>query len=186
MDAGTAAICGALAGSAGTVLAALATGWAQRESSRIGVRAEYQRDRRQSRHENYRKFIAAADEIKDLTLYQWTPLTGPETTTPEEIVRITELANELRAILVEVQLAGPTRVIEIAGTVYVACKQLSMTLEGLTGLPEATGQPDRTLARESLCEWTRASANLLSESLGAMKVIALNVLEDDGISRSRY
>ncbi|MEU5268062.1 hypothetical protein AB0G77_05815 [Streptomyces hygroscopicus] len=60
MDAGVAAVLGALAGAVATTGAALATGWSAREQAKITARGEHRRQRRDSRQAVYEEFITTA------------------------------------------------------------------------------------------------------------------------------
>ncbi|MCD9879676.1 hypothetical protein [Streptomyces guryensis] len=60
MDAGVAAVLGALAGAVATTGAAFATGWSAREQAKIAARGEHRRQRRDSRQVVYEEFIATA------------------------------------------------------------------------------------------------------------------------------
>ncbi|MGP3999603.1 hypothetical protein [Streptomyces sp. 8N706] len=60
MDAGVAAVLGALAGAVATTGAALATGWAAQEQAKITARGEHRRQRRDSRQVVYEEFITTA------------------------------------------------------------------------------------------------------------------------------
>ncbi|MEV7153208.1 hypothetical protein AB0N77_01085 [Streptomyces misionensis] len=60
MDAGVAAVLGALAGAVATTGAAIATGWAAREQAKIAARGEHRRERRDSRQMIYEEFITTA------------------------------------------------------------------------------------------------------------------------------
>ncbi|MEV7278105.1 hypothetical protein [Streptomyces sp. NPDC093111] len=63
MDAGLAAVCGALAGAAGAVGAAFMTSRAQWKGARLAARAEHVRQRRDERAERYRDFHKSALEF---------------------------------------------------------------------------------------------------------------------------
>jgi hypothetical protein len=64
MDAGLAAVLGALAGAVATTGAAFATGWATREQAKIAARGEHRRQRRDARHGVYKEFISTASELR--------------------------------------------------------------------------------------------------------------------------
>lgn len=65
MNEGIAAIVGALAGSLGTLTAAIATGWASREQARITARSEFLRQRQEPREAAYRKVIETVGAVRE-------------------------------------------------------------------------------------------------------------------------
>ncbi|MFF5538797.1 hypothetical protein ACFY71_41240 [Streptomyces cinerochromogenes] len=97
MDAGIAAVCGALAGAVATTGAAIATGWAQREAARIAARVEHRKDRRQPRYDAYRKFIDAVSSLVE------TPriATGPVDR------RVAEVRKEIKESWLTISVLGP-------------------------------------------------------------------------------
>ncbi|MEU6391058.1 hypothetical protein [Streptomyces sp. NPDC046939] len=137
MDAGLAAVLGALAGSVATIGAALATGWSAREQARMAARAEHVRQRRDSRQAVYEEFIDAAEEHANLTKILLAP--APQDFDDLERLRILPPGMDLAATISEskslhekvrktatrVQIAGPKEVstavavvIDKSGSVY--------------------------------------------------------------------
>jgi hypothetical protein len=129
MDAGTAAVLGALAGSVATIGAALATGWSTRVQAKMAARAEHLRQRRDARQAVYEEFIAAAEAHSDLAKILLAP--APEDFPDFERLRILPPGMDITAVIREskvlhgklkkitrrVRLAGPKEVSEAAATV---------------------------------------------------------------------
>ncbi|WP_128380239.1 hypothetical protein [Streptomyces cavernae] len=119
MDAGLAAVLGAVAGALATTGAALATGWAMREQAKITARAEHRRQRREPRSDIYKRFIDAARDMEHHTR-PGSLIDQPEDD-PEVMdhyaVRLGETAYQVREAWIEVALAGPSAVEKIASQI---------------------------------------------------------------------
>lgn len=116
MDAGLAAVLGALAGSVATIGAALATGWSQREGARIAARSEHRRERREPRHEVYRQFIAEANHMGQQAAVYCTlgAALRPDYYTEARTQRVHEMTRLIQSKATESALAGPKDVTESA------------------------------------------------------------------------
>ncbi|MFB6876883.1 hypothetical protein [Streptomyces sp. NPDC056323] len=157
MDAGLAAVLGALAGSVATIGAALATGWSAREQAKMAARAEHLRQRRDARQAVYEEFIDAAHAHSDLTKILLAP--APEDFDDMERLRILPPGMDLAAVIEEsrslhetvtriatrVQLAGPKEVSAAASLVddksrdvyaVLAVMPVPATYPGMPSLPE--------------------------------------------------
>ncbi|MGW7548452.1 hypothetical protein ACWGKQ_46160 [Streptomyces sp. NPDC054770] len=66
MDAGLAAVLGALAGAVATTGAAFAAGWSAREQAKFAARAEHKRQRREPREKAYKAFLSEAIALREL------------------------------------------------------------------------------------------------------------------------
>ncbi|MFF0161798.1 hypothetical protein ACFYRY_30300 [Streptomyces sp. NPDC005263] len=107
MDAGLAAVLGALAGSIATISAAIAANRSQRETARFAARAEHQRQRREPRHGVYKEFIAHASQLREqLDIFANFDL-YPNSVTDETVKRYNDTAKVLQGKWVEVGLVGP-------------------------------------------------------------------------------
>jgi hypothetical protein len=130
MDAGLAAVLGALAGSVATIGAALATGWSAREQAKMGARAEHLRQRRDARQAVYEEFIDAAQEHANWTKILLAP--APEDFDDLERLNILPPGMDLATVISEskslhekvkrvstrVQIAGPK---EVSAAAVMVC-----------------------------------------------------------------
>ncbi|MEV7579819.1 hypothetical protein [Streptomyces erythrochromogenes] len=140
MDAGLAAVLGALAGSVATIGASVATGWSAREQAKTAARAEHVRQRRDARQAVYEELITAAHAHKDLTKLLLAP--APEEFDDLERMRILPPGMDLMAVIREsdalhenvkkistrVQLAGPKEVSSAADLVEEKSRDVSAVL----------------------------------------------------------
>ncbi|MFI8834029.1 hypothetical protein ACIGPN_23780 [Streptomyces afghaniensis] len=110
MDAGLAAVLGALAGSVATIGAALATGWAQREEARIAARAEHRRERREPRLEAYRAFISATSDLREQSTFFTVRDLVPDDLDEVTTDLLFQAVSGMKESALEVSLAGPRRV----------------------------------------------------------------------------
>ncbi|MFE2687517.1 hypothetical protein [Streptomyces mirabilis] len=183
MDAGTAAVLGALAGSVATIGAALATGWAQREGARIGARSEHRRARREPRQETYKEFISAAlafrTEIVRFTHVDFMPDQIDEATTD----RLYEAAQAIKERALDVALAGPRRVSKEALKIERVSGHLSSVISFLKYVMENDGYAD-TDADRRLLHGTRKDiardARKIDFSVDRLVLRAQGALDDDG------
>ncbi|MFI0262081.1 hypothetical protein ACH4OW_23925 [Streptomyces sp. NPDC017056] len=190
MDAGLAAVLGALAGSVATIGAALATGWSQREAARIAARAEHRRQQRDKRHDVYREFITAAAKFTrgEPTCGLWFYdnavivsdglLMGSESRAEFE-----ESLSQLRAQSVEIALVGPKKthvaareMVRLAATIAEKVDVLRMDIEGVArwAIPE---QQERVPKRYSALTDTVIKFH---EARNDFLLVAQTVLDDDG------
>ncbi|WP_405609036.1 hypothetical protein [Streptomyces sp. NBC_00076] len=150
MDAGLAAVLGALAGAVATTGAAFATGWSTREQAKIAARAEHRRQRRDARQVAYEELINAM-----VTLAQAVVSVGLGVTAQQKQASLQEQAiflpdmNEMklfeetiRKTATKVTLAGPASMSErvegvrkIARSIMVNLLRIKMSVEH-PGIPE--------------------------------------------------
>ncbi|MEU2901116.1 hypothetical protein ACWC4E_33925 [Streptomyces sp. NPDC001273] len=121
MDAGLAAVLGAMAGSLGAIGAAFATRSGMRQQSLINARAEHQRHRRESRQAAYEAFAVAADAVDSFYYAQIREsdnLSNFDMQTALEVRRALELAR------LRVTLAGPASLADISQDVWLQLANL--------------------------------------------------------------
>ncbi|MFF1377548.1 hypothetical protein [Streptomyces sp. NPDC058308] len=178
MDAGIAAVCGALAGSVATIGAAFAAGWWQREGARIAVRAEYRRERRQPRHDAYKELISAASEIMELSKYSNPGQSEFDEPFEAAIVRLKET-------WLEIALLGPQNVVDLGSEVQRAALEMKrkaryMVLVGnrVAETPEEEGR-NVVAFSERMGEYGTAR-DRLSASIPPFRKAALVALDEDG------
>ncbi|MFE9569239.1 hypothetical protein ACFYMW_12175 [Streptomyces sp. NPDC006692] len=182
MDAGIAAIGGALAGSVATVGAAFATGWWQRENIRLTGRAEHWRQRREPRSQVYREFASAVADIRDRVRTQpHMPDSGLAWVSPEFFSDT--LTDQLREMLVpvrrswlDVALAGPQSVSGSAAEIEKACRKLVVFAMGA----RSTSSDESSQAYVGSSRAFIETANSLSPLLDSFIEIAQAALDDDG------
>lgn len=182
MDAGTAAVLGALAGSVATIGAALATGWAQREGARIVARSEHRRQRREPRNGAYKSFITAASQMSDqvgifTVSYEAFPYDRIDVLFA---ARCEEAADRVKSTWVDVALAGPKEVTEIASRIDRLSNALVVRIAGLNQLlnPETRALTDA--AYDGLKDVIAAEAEELEGNLDRLVLLAQSALDDDG------
>ncbi|MGI5511134.1 hypothetical protein [Streptomyces sp. CA-106131] len=182
MDAGTAAVLGALAGSVATIGAALATGWAQREGARITARSEHRRQRREPRHGAYKAFIAEASGFRDYVGV----FTVSYTVFPYDRVdvmfsgRCEELADAVREKWVDVALAGPKKLADIATSLERLSNVLVFRVVGLRRLLDSEGRTQETSTYDSIKELIAKDAEEFESELDRFISVAQATLDDDG------
>ncbi|MEU0423901.1 hypothetical protein ABZ235_09815 [Streptomyces canus] len=187
MDAGLAAVLGALAGSVATIGAALATGWSAREQGKLAARAEHLRQRRDARQAIYEEFIAAVQAHSELTKFLQAPVPQdlddlarlrilPE---GKNLIWAAEESNSLysnvRSLATRVQLAGPQEVSAAAYSVNVKCRQVSGVVEVLHIRADYPGGSLRERWTDGCTRFVR-----LSRLLEEFSEIARQALDDDG------
>lgn len=183
MDAGLAAVLGALAGSVATIGAALATGWAQREGARITARSEHRRERREPRHDVYKEFIAEASRMRDLVgvfaidaeMIGRIPL---RVLSDDFISNLYDLSEVVKGKSTDAALAGPRGITEAATKVSNLSRELVIDLKTLKEVSEDESRDARFLrhVREATFATTRAFQNSLDEFI----LCAQAALDDDG------
>ncbi|MGW2749124.1 hypothetical protein [Streptomyces sp. NPDC001450] len=185
MDAGLAAVLGALAGSVATIGAAFATGWATREQAKIAARSEHRRQRIEPRHDVYREFLTAVAALEEHTseLRTDSDLVPPGVRLGPDVdsaflERTNQLAAEVKAIWLRVALIGPERVAEEAATSEAACSSLASGIELMSYRNLFPPSEARAQARRSY--------EGLGESLRHFMRVARSALEDDGIYENEW
>ncbi|MFJ2407109.1 hypothetical protein ACIOUE_38080 [Streptomyces xanthochromogenes] len=181
MDAGVAAVCGALAGSVATIGAALATGWSQREGARISARAEHLRQRREPRHDVYKGFIAAVSEMNDATR-NVRAINSPriEHFTDEQVLQYKRAAGVIKAQWLEVALAGPKSVNRVATRIKEASNLIAIEAEALLIIRVAPELLDRHQGGRETIQGVKKAAEDLTKWLSEFTELAQAVLDSDG------
>ncbi|MEV5190709.1 hypothetical protein [Streptomyces werraensis] len=179
MDAGLAAVLGALAGSVATIGAALATGWAQRESARIAARAEHRRERRGPRLEAYRKFISVASQFRRESSFFVCGDFIPDDLDDATVDALHEMAGELQSSALEVSLAGPRRV---SKEVIKIQRMSSDLVTSVLLLKQLRGSPDvlHPRLRRRFLKDAVAAARGASRAIDGFVLRAQAALDDDG------
>ncbi|MFJ3922764.1 hypothetical protein [Streptomyces sp. NPDC090022] len=184
MDAGLAAVCGALAGSVATIGAAMATGWAQREGVRITARAEHRKERREPRHGAYKEFIAVTSRMNDhvailAVAYDAFPF---ERINETFTARCEEAADAVKEKWVEVALAGPKEIATTASKLERLSNALTFRVLGLHQYVSG----ERTTSEEALQgikDRIAEEAREFEETLDRFVFLAQAALDDDGSVR---
>ncbi|MEU7642064.1 hypothetical protein AB0C11_39630 [Streptomyces sp. NPDC039016] len=181
MDAGIAAVCGAIAGSFGTVAAALATGWAQREGARITARAAHVKDQRQPRYDAYKELLRSG---RDLALL---PPSGAVDDDMADCA--TELIGRIDDAGLEVVLLGPASVIDICLKLLSEAHELHHKIKScaatgnLPGATDETDDPNTPYAHYvRLLDVVDARSHDLSVTLDGFAVLAQRAIGNDGSS----
>ncbi|MFK4689832.1 hypothetical protein [Streptomyces pristinaespiralis] len=183
MDAGLAAVLGALAGSMATIGAALATGWSQREGARILARSEHRRQRQEPRNGAYKDFISAASRMRDLV--DLFTLTFNDGDFPYSRINAylsshcKEAANTIKEKWVDVALAGPKEITEAASLLERLSNALAFRVEALRRLVETTDGPTDT-SHAGIKNRITQEAIEFEENLERFMLLAQAALDDDG------
>ncbi|MFH8610626.1 hypothetical protein ACH4D5_24425 [Streptomyces sp. NPDC018029] len=180
MDAGLAAVLGALAGGIGTTLAGMAAGWASREQARIAARAEHRRVRQGPRENAYTAFIGAGSALRDHALPMFFGyeeiLDRPPIT--EEFLREAQL--RLQAVVtawLTVTLAGPRSVQRAATDIYDCSKELAAYGPAIYAMSQSG---DLLESVDRLQLEAHQLIVKLNDLLGVFTGLAQQVLDDDG------
>ncbi|MFF4738266.1 hypothetical protein ACFY2W_20640 [Streptomyces sp. NPDC001262] len=164
MDAGLAAVSGALAAAVATVGAAFAAGWAQREGMQLTIRAEDRKDLRRPRFEVYLSLFTHATN-----LHRMAALGESDRSTILEAMQA-EVDN-IEKLWPTVALRGPEDVATHAEEINNRAQSLytfyRMAIEGTAGKP---AHEARTL---------NALLNVLKESTDSFKAAAQKALYGD-------
>ncbi|MFB6535110.1 hypothetical protein ACFCY8_30200 [Streptomyces noursei] len=183
MDAGIAAVCGALAGAVATVGASFATGRSQREGARIAARTEHQRQRREKREPAYSELIDAANALRQATGMLW-PFYEPGGSsgfTPERLDAYRDCVKRLQAAWKDVHLAGPKAVSIPATRIKKAAESTQWAVTMLefyktrTEIPGA--QQEREIHALALAEAIMEIVDLIPEFAD----LAQEALDDAGV-----
>lgn len=111
-------MCGALAGSVATIGAAFAMGWATREAARISARSQHRMERMTPRESRYKEFILAAYEVRSvLGRVNGFNIVTLLLDSDDYFEAATEAGRRVNAKLVDVALAGPETVSELARSI---------------------------------------------------------------------
>ncbi|MFF1275144.1 hypothetical protein ACFVZC_17280 [Streptomyces marokkonensis] len=180
MDAGLAAVLGALAGSVATIGAALATGWAQREGARITARSEHRRQRLEPRTAIYREYLKHATDLR-AAVHHFSNVEALQIDQIDDDTarRIYTSVENLRAAWPDVALAGPDSIFEAAAGIYGSSLSVALAVRearnyGRDGrmVNEGRELAIRTgVARHSKELW---------EGIDKFVMVAQEALDDDG------
>lgn len=183
MDAGLAAVCGALAGSIATIGAAFTAGYWQQQSAQMVVRAEHRRLRGEPRTQVYEDFAKA---VASLRIFAVVEPPGPfmnlsavpmETFTEEFSTSCGEKVKEISTLCLKVELAGPTSVAEIARELETNCNALSLSAKSL-----CRHRSNIPFGWQASSDEFAAFARQVAHDLGRFTHAARSVLDDDGLS----
>ncbi|NEA63929.1 hypothetical protein [Streptomyces sp. SID12488] len=136
MDAGIAAVSGALAGSVATIGAAFATGWWQRENTRITARAAYRKDQRQPRYDAYKSLIRHGDALSNVFLM------GAYDSDMADAAA--EKLTHIEEAWLEISLLGPASVLTVSRSVHRKSQALVFKIESCAGTGELPGASEET------------------------------------------
>ncbi|WP_164274356.1 hypothetical protein [Streptomyces rubrogriseus] len=186
MDAGLAAVCGALAGALGAVGAAWATSRAQWKSARLTVRAEHLRQRHDNRAAHYKTLLSAVSDLQGA-------LNGGSYFPGNELHRFTEeycdavetCVKKLRDAVENVALFGPREPRDLAIRIFRTAEITMWAVFELGSINSASGvtYPEPEDVRRSLTT-VRSGKDNLSELLDAFSESARVALDDDGTGLS--
>ncbi|MET9813892.1 hypothetical protein [Streptomyces sp. NPDC006355] len=146
MDAGLAAVLGALAGAVATTGAAFATGWSAREQAKIAARAEHRRQRRDARQTVYEDFINAVEALIEATRLIHLDINEGNVIVAPSGEEVQPLENSVGKIATKVILAGPAsmseRVQELRGTarsLLINLLRIELRIKGMSNVSEEKG-----------------------------------------------
>ncbi|MGW1372699.1 hypothetical protein ACWD6P_00240 [Streptomyces sp. NPDC002446] len=180
MDAGIAAVLGALAGAAATIGTSLVTSHAGRSQARLSARAEHLRQRRQPRESVYRDFLASATDLRDqLRSVSGGALDQPALLDTDEFddayaAEVNRLNGEIRARWLDVSLSGPTEVAARAGEIEAASARVALAVVWLST------HDDDHWATDHVCSAFMAHTRTLFRAIPEMIELAREALDDDG------
>ncbi|GHJ27131.1 hypothetical protein TPA0910_15640 [Streptomyces hygroscopicus subsp. sporocinereus] len=176
MDAGLAAVLGALAGSTATLGTAICTRWYQRQTARLAARAEHQRQRREPRHDIYRDFISYASNLRDqLDTFKDFDL-SPDSVTDETVQRCNDTFKALQGKWIEVGLVGPEGVAVVGKEIEELARFSALAVGRLQWFRD-NGYEPRMLTEQSNIE---ENFGKLVEVLDNFISLARTALDDDG------
>jgi hypothetical protein len=186
MDAGLAAVLGAVAGAIGTTTAGLSTGWAAQRQAKITARSAHLLKRGESREIAYKAFLAAATTLREHLITRVgvaLPDEYDDRVPPPDQAFCTEADNlytTLRNAWLEVSLVGPESVLEPAGAIADAADDLvrhSKVISALSRVPSARAQIQtfRNAAKENM--------QRLSRNIREFSKLAQQALDRDGTDR---
>jgi hypothetical protein len=183
MDAGLAAVLGAMAGSVATIGAAFATGWSQREGAKIAARVEHRKDRRQPRYDAYREFIDAVSVLRDI----------PQAPAENIEQRVHEAGARIKEAWLTVSLLGPESVQNVATSIRNKCVDFETTIRATMGTPRSIdidnfwmnrNRPDdRRMQGRIMMAELMAGRSELDDALQDYISAAQRVLDDDGSAK---
>ncbi|MER5687423.1 hypothetical protein [Streptomyces sp. NPDC002205] len=188
MDAGIAAVLGALTGSISGVIGSITAGRAQREGVRMTVRSDHAKERHQPRRDAYKAFLQV---LLDLDARLNTP--AYEDSTPAEEK---QLRSDLDSRWIDVALAGPEAITIVGSVVRDAvddmiahmgeCRHLLNTF--LEDTPEEDEEEFEAArqAYEDAINKTDEFRNVLADGINAFGAVSSRILDRDGTERRRF
>ncbi|MFI8834028.1 hypothetical protein ACIGPN_23775 [Streptomyces afghaniensis] len=188
MDAGIAAVLGAVAGSISGVIGSVATGRAQREGVRMTVRAEAFKERHQPRRDAYKAFLQV---LLNLDARLNTP--AYEDSTPEEE---RQLRDDLDTRWIDVVLAGPEAITIVGSAVRDAvddgiahmgeCRRLLNEWLKLANANEDENAEEAARQEyEDAINKADDFRNALNDCINAFGAVASRILDADGTERNK-
>ncbi|GGT71393.1 hypothetical protein GCM10010256_32500 [Streptomyces coeruleorubidus] len=178
MNEGIAAIAGALAGSLGTIAAAVATGRASREQARIAARAEFLRQRREPREAAYRKVIEAVGAVREHETRENFTDAPEEEWAPRGARYVREALDRCQPVKEAWQdaaLLGPAPVSAAAEELGAANEDLVRSLDALLFVFS-----EGVLPAQSMWEAHDTARDRLAKARSVFITGAQGALEDDG------
>ncbi|MFG2928720.1 hypothetical protein [Streptomyces achromogenes] len=182
MDAGLAAVCGALAGAVGAVGAAWAASRAQWKSARLTVRSEHLRQRHDKRAAHYKTLLSAISDLQGA-------LNGGSYFPGSELHRFTEeycdaaeaCVKKLRDAVEDVALFGPREPRDLAVRILRTAEITMWAVFDLGAINSASEvtYPEPEVVERSVAT-VRRGKDRLSELLDAFSESARVALDDDG------
>lgn len=190
MDAGLAAVLGAVAGALGTALAGVSTGWASQQQAKIAARSAHQLERRQSRENAYRAFMRTADALHEHVI----PMASSWEVTGGFVLRLTPTQDfcdqaaahdqALREAWLEVSLLGPSSVLDPAASVLELAKDVSNGCSLVFALSQIdlSEEPEMRDEITSARQQTRDAISQFEKEIQKFGKFAQRALDDDGAS----
>lgn len=173
MDAGLAAVLGALAGSVSTIGASIATSRAQREEARIAARASNRQQLRAPRENAYRAFIESSMALLNQTDIFRSDPTATDHVTPELSELVDGLAKTVTEKWLDVALAGPP-------TAEQAARAIMKTAGDVHIYVRITSRSGRPIEFRSPISRARNHVLRLGREIDKFVLIAERSLNDDG------
>lgn len=186
MDAGVAAVLGAIVGAFGTGAAALSSGWlgartAQQQIVSQHLQADQQRsfeharDRREPRSQAYAELIAQTQAVGTRV----SEMNRSETYTEDSVHRVMQEIGKLLRCRARVMIEGPATVADSTDDLVdpvMECQDALMILASIPGTPLDT----RNKPRAELIEVCGESLTSLGEALGVFVQEAREALDNNG------
>lgn len=170
---------GALAGSVATIGAAIATGWAQREGSRISARAEHRRERRGPRQDVYKEFILVASAFQaESARYSYREIL-PDVIDDARVNSLSEAATAIKECALSVALAGPRKVSKEAIKIERMSRDLTTLVSMLKRVAEHAREGHQRVER-NLRKDTVVAARKVDQAIDGFVLRAQAALDDDG------
>lgn len=177
MDAGLAAVLGALAGAVGAVGGAWMTSRGQLKSARLAARAEHRRQRREPRNEVYATFLKSSNQLLDA----WTPIRSIGDVNAERRDIVYAAVDSIDTAYSAVALSGPEAVSDIAEEIRDHAARLRQEARFLWAghhVRQDDGEPEEWISDiEARVPRARTA---LSALIRSFTVAARTTLDDDG------